>query len=448
MCYYHERVYPDNALTAFQSLARRQFLRTAWPWRSSGYLLMTPLAVMAASVPLALLAVPWLFLLHRLRAGDDQLAPLVLLFLSGAALLAAAGPLAAMPLAAAERLRLRLVDSRPAGSQHRPPPRPGAWPWLRIRYAEGATWRELGYAVLLVTAIPALYAAVLAIPAYICLLAVSPLVVRAAGDHPVTLGFAQVTTVGQALPYAVAGLALLAVIPYLLALLAGIHGALARLLLTGDSGAGLRAELAQVARSRARLADAFEAERRRIERDLHDGAQQYLVSLTLQLGLARLELPGGSPGAAQVTTAHEQAKQLMAMLRELIHGIHPRVLADHGLPAALRELADQSSVPVTVQVGLPRRLPGPVESVAYFVVAEALTNMTRHSGATAATVTAHHGRGLLVVEVSDNGHGGADPAAGSGLTGLADRVAAVSGRMLLSSPPGGPTLLRVELPCR
>ena len=237
-------------------------------------------------------------------------------------------------------------------------------------------------------------------------------------------------------------------VPYLLTLLAGGHAAVARTLLLGGSAEQLRAELTEVSRSRARLAGAFEAERRRIERDLHDGAQQRLVSLTLQLGLARLDLPPGSPAAETITAAHEQAKQLMAELRELIHGIQPQVLTDLGLPAAIGELADQSPLPVTVTADLQERPPGQIENTAYFVVAEALTNIAKHSGATSASVTARQHHGLLTLEISDNGHGGADPRCGTGLTGLADRIAVTGGKMLLSSPADGPTLIRVELPCR
>ena len=202
-----------------------------------------------------------------------------------------------------------------------------------------------------------------------------------------------------------------------------------------------------MSRSRARLADAFEAERRRIERDLHDGAQQKLVGLIMKLGLARLDLPAGSPAAEAVAAAHDQAKQLMAELRALIHGIQPQVLADLGLPAALDELTDQSLIPVTVDARLDGRLPGHVENTVYFAAAEALTNIAKHSGATHATVTARLHDGLLILEVTDNGRGGADTGRGTGLTGLADRVAVAGGRMLLSSPPGGPTILRVEAPC-
>ncbi|HLQ54803.1 MAG TPA: sensor histidine kinase, partial [Streptosporangiaceae bacterium] len=130
-----------------------------------------------------------------------------------------------------------------------------------------------------------------------------------------------------------------------------------------------------------------------------------------------------------------------------IHGIQPQVLTDLGLPAALGELAESSPVPVTVDAPLAGRLPGRVENTAYFVAAEALANIAKHSGATTAAVSARRDDNVLTIEITDDGHGGADPARGTGLTGLADRVAVAGGRMLLSSPPGGPTLLRAELPC-
>jgi signal transduction histidine kinase len=195
------------------------------------------------------------------------------------------------------------------------------------------------------------------------------------------------------------------------------------------------------------LVDAFEAERRRIERDLHDGAQQRLVALTMTLGLARLDAPPG-PLADQLAKAHEEAGQALAELRELVHAIHPKVLADYGLEAAVADAADRSSVPVDVELELPDRLPQPVESAAYFVVCEALANVAKHSGAARARVSGGYDDGRLVLCVLDDGHGGADEAVGTGLTGLADRVSVLDGRLSLSSPPGGPTLLRVELPCR
>jgi len=436
-----------NPQTALEAVTWRRLLVSSWPWRSAGYLLTALPLELAA---FAGLAIPWLVLVARLAAGDYQAGMIVVLILLGAALIAALGPVIAMPLAELERRRLRMVDARPVGSGHRKAAAAGPVSWLRARYADPATWREVGYACLLATVAPVLsIAALLAAPLTGSFIA-SPFLVLAQrpGGGPVALPFGQVATVGQALPYAIAGVLLLPVVPYLLTLLAGGHAAVARTLLLGGSAEQLRAELTEVSRSRARLAGAFEAERRRIERDLHDGAQQRLVSLTLQLGLARLDLPPGSPAAETITAAHEQAKQLMAELRELIHGIQPQVLTDLGLPAAIGELADQSPLPVTVTADLQERPPGQIENTAYFVVAEALTNIAKHSGATSASVTARQHHGLLTLEISDNGHGGADPRCGTGLTGLADRIAVTGGKMLLSSPADGPTLIRVELPCR
>jgi signal transduction histidine kinase len=433
--------------TAIKAVARRRFPVTAWPWRSLVYLLTTPPLVLAAGLPLALLAAPWLVLVGRVAAWKDPSpVELALLLLAGTALLAVFGPVVALPLGALERWRLRLVDTRPVASGHRRPAAVGPWPWLRARYAEAATWRELGYAALLATLVPVGYGAALSLVLLVGVCIASPFVVS--GTAPVSIGVDQVATVGEAMPYAVAGVALLPGVPYLLTLLAGAHGAAARALLSAPAGARLRAELVEVSRSRARLVDAFEAERRRIERDLHDGAQQRLVGLTLQLGLAQLDLPADSPAGRAVAGAHEQAKQLMTQLRELIHGIRPQVLTDLGLPAALRDLADQAAIPVTVHTELSGRLPGPVESTAYFVAAEALANIAKHSGASTAHVTAWCRDHLLTVEIRDDGKGLADPARGTGLTGLADRVSVVDGRMYLSSPAGGPTLIHVELPCR
>jgi signal transduction histidine kinase len=188
-------------------------------------------------------------------------------------------------------------------------------------------------------------------------------------------------------------------------------------------------------------------ERRRIERDLHDGAQQRLVALSIQLGLARLEVPAGSPGAAPLGAAQELAKQALTELRELIHGVHPKILTDRGLAAAIGDAAGTAPIPVDLHLRLPGRLGAAIEVTAYFVVAEALANVAKHSGARRAVVAAWLSGGRLLVEVRDDGRGGADPGRGSGLTGLADRVAAVDGTVALSSPPGGPTLLHVEIPC-
>jgi signal transduction histidine kinase len=434
--------------TALQAVTWRRLLLSSWPWRSAGYVLASLPAAVVAAAGLAVPAVPWLLLLAA--AGGYEPGVIVLLVLLGGVLVAALGPLIAVPVAALGRWRLHMADTRPLDASHRGTAAAGPGSWLRARYGDPAAWRETAYACLLATVVPALCVAALAAVLLSGTLIVSPFLVMAqqpGGGAPVQLAVGQASTVGQAVPYMIVGIVMLPLLPYLMTLVAGTDAAVARALLAGGPADRLRAELTEVSRSRARLADAFEAERRRIERDLHDGAQQKLVSLTMQLGLARLDLPPGSLAAGTVAAAHDQAKQLMAELRELIHGIQPQILTDLGLPAALDELADQSPVPVTVDSRLDGRLPGHVENTAYFAAAEAITNTAKHSGATSATVTARLHDGVLAVEITDNGHGGADPGRGTGLTGLADRVAVVGGKMLLSSPPGGPTIVRVEVPC-
>ncbi|MEV6520902.1 sensor domain-containing protein [Longispora sp. NPDC051575] len=432
--------------TALSALTRLSFLRTGWPWRSLGYVASTPLPAAVVAVPLTVLGMPWMLAAGGVASDSPHatLPTLAVLIVTGTVLMGAFGPLVALPLAALERRRLALVDLRPVPTPHRRPPAVGPWSWLVTRYTEPGTWRAVAYAVLLVTVAPLVYGAVGLVTFLIVALAASPLLI---GSGSISLGFGQADTVPETLPYCAVGLLLLVAVPYLIGLLAGAHGALARALLAGPADTGLHAELVEVSRSRARLVDAFEAERRRIERDLHDGAQQRLVGLTLHLGIARVRTPADSPAYPHVTQAHDQAKQLMDELRDLIRGIHPRVLTDRGLPAALGELADSSPMPVEVDATLPDRLPAAVEGTAYFVVAEALANVARHSGATGARVYAARGADRLAVEIHDDGRGGADPARGSGLTGLADRAAAVGGRLYVSSPVGGPTLVRVELPC-
>lgn len=413
-----------STFTALEAIRRRRFLLTPWPWRSLVFLLTTlPLAA-ATAVPLGLCVTPWILLLRFMLTGRAGLFGGLLLFLAGTALLAGVGPFVARPVAEVERRRLRLVDDRPP---------------LIFRHR----WRALGYAALLVTAVPMAYAATMVTMMLIVVCALSPTLVA---GGPISLGLVTITTPGQAVPYSVGGFLLMIAVPYLLAALAGGHAALARAVLSTGPGEELRTELVEMSASRVRLAGAFEAERRRIERDLHDGAQQKLVGLTLQLGLAQLDLPEHSPAAGAVATAHAQAKELMGELRELIHGIRPQILTELGLPAALRELAGNSVVPVTVDAELPGRPAEHLEATVYFVVAEALANIAKHSGARAARVTVRHTAGQLVAEVVDDGRGGADPAHGTGLVGLADRAAVAGGRMRCTSPPGGPTTIRVEVP--
>jgi signal transduction histidine kinase len=208
-------------------------------------------------------------------------------------------------------------------------------------------------------------------------------------------------------------------------------------------------QVEDLARSRSRLVNAFEAERRRIERDLHDGAQQHLVLLRMKLGLAERHMAdaGGRAGEL-VGEAHEQARLALTTLRDQIRGIHPQILTDLGLAEAVRELAERCPIPVEVDLVLPGRLPAEIESTAYFVVSEALTNAVRHAAATRIQISGRLAEQRLALAIVDDGRGGAEPSLGTGMRGLADRVAVVAGTLEISSPQGGPTTVRIDLPCR
>ena len=406
-----------NALEAL-TMRPTRFLASSWPWRSLAYLTGGALLGLATIVGV----------LTLMAAG----AALSIVVIGIAGYLATV--LSGVAVAALERRRMLLVDRDPLPNPHGPPSRPGKRGWLIYRLSEQSTWRELGYTMVSALVLCWMDAAVVFAAVYV----------------PTSLLFGPFYIRDVSLWYTVP-LALLAPVAFAIAAYpvtawAGARAAMARAILaprTDDSNA----RLVEVTRSRARLVDAFGVERRRIERDLHDGAQQRLVALSMQLGLARLELPPGSPAAAQLATAQELARQALAELRELIRGVHPKVLTDRGLPAAVRDAAGNAPVPIDLDLRLDARLPEAVEVTAYFVVVEALANVAKHSQATRAGVTADVRDGRLHLDVRDDGRGGADPDRGTGLNGLADRVAAVEGTVALSSPPGGPTLVHVEIPC-
>jgi signal transduction histidine kinase len=249
---------------------------------------------------------------------------------------------------------------------------------------------------------------------------------------------------------AAAGFVVLLAAPPLTRGLASADAALARWLLSPPRDAVLEARVTELEVSRERVVDAAEAERRRIERDLHDGAQQRLVAVAMELGRAKAKFADDvDAAAALVDQAHAEAKAALVELRELVRGVHPPVLTDRGLDAALSGLATRCTVPVTVQVDVPVRPRPAVEAVAYFTVAEALTNVAKHSRATHASVVVDGGpgpAGPLNIVISDDGIGGANPD-GSGLTGLADRIAGLDGVLSVESPPGGPTIISAVIPC-
>ncbi|WP_433226682.1 histidine kinase [Actinomadura formosensis] len=244
------------------------------------------------------------------------------------------------------------------------------------------------------------------------------------------------------------GVLLLAGAPWLAAGVRRLDARAAVALLGPDRALELERRVEDLAEQRASVVDAADIERRRIERDLHDGAQQRLVSLAMNLGLARETLTGVPAEAMRVIIeAHEEAKEALTELRDLIRGLHPAVLEDRGLDAALSGVAARVPLPVRLRVEAEPRASSTIEAVAYFVVSEALTNVVKHAKANEVDIAVVRRGEVLGVTVRDDGRGGADPSGGTGLTGLARRVRSVDGTFRITSPAGGPTTVTVELPC-
>lgn len=248
--------------------------------------------------------------------------------------------------------------------------------------------------------------------------------------------------------------ALLFIFAYINGLMAAAGGSLSKLILSSRPEEQER-QLARLTASRATIVDAFEGERRRIERNLHDGVQQELVNLNLRLGLAEMEaknLAAGTQDARatallnHVTEARTQLSHAQQTLRDTVRGIYPAVLEDHGLKAALEELVRHSVLPVHLTYDAPARLPRGIERTAYYTVNEALTNTLKHAQAQFVSLSAFVAGESLVVTAEDNGIGGADPARGTGLAGLVERAAALGGTVQVDSPAGGPTRLTLALP--
>ncbi|MEU7608195.1 histidine kinase [Micromonospora sp. NPDC049204] len=405
----------DDAWTAVRGRPTR-FLASVWPWRS--------LAYVATTVPIGL---GWLILL------------LVVLTVGVATIVVVAGlfVLAGLPTlthlaAAGERRRLQLIfPGRPVSRLPAP----------RDRKHGGVAWPETGATVLLVTLFWLVDAAVVVLLTAAVVLILAPVLVR---HDVVEVAGWRVGNTGEAWLAVLAGILTLVLLAYAVTALACGQAALVRHLLDPPE-AQLAEAVQQLRRSRSGLVDAFETERRRIERDLHDGVQQRLVALTMTLGSAELDLTDG-PGLDLVREAHQQAEQALADLRTTIRGIHPQVLTDHGLAAAVHEIAGRSPVPVHLDLALDGRLPPAVEAAAYFFVSENLTNVARHSRARSAQVHAWTEDHALIVSVVDDGVGGADPQAGTGLAGLRARLDALDGDLHITSPAGGPTQVRMTCP--
>jgi signal transduction histidine kinase len=356
------------------------------------------------------------------------------LWLAGTAVLLALSPV----LTRVHRYRLRVTAGIGISPQ---PKRPGPLTERGVAALRSpATWRQLGYHVLAGPALAlAAAAAVLLWPASVAL----------------TVAFAGLTlrhghTVGTQLLDAfvtLIGIAALFFAPVLTSAVRALDILAVRMLLGPSRADELEHRVEQLTETRAGVVDAADAERRRLERDLHDGTQQRLVSLAINLGMARNQVSTADEAKQAIAVAHEEAKAALAELRDLIRGLHPAVLEDRGLDAALSGVAARMPIPVRLTVDLPRRPAPVIEAVAYFVVSEGLANIAKHAEASEAAVHVERAGSRLHVIVTDDGVGGADPARGTGLAGLARRAASVDGTFEIDSPPGGPTLLTVDLPC-
>ena len=309
------------------------------------------------------------------------------------------------------------------------------WRWLAREAVAGRTWRQVCYHALGGALNVVAAAAVVA----------GPLVGVALVGLSIFRGR---LSAGDRIGAAALGVGVLFAAPWLARSAASLDLVLARTLLQPSDAEALAHRVESLSASRAGAIDAADAERRRIERNLHDGTQQRLVSLAMNLGMTRTALHDAHPDIRQaVADAHEEAKQALAELRTFIRGLHPAILDELGLDAALSGIAARSPVPVRLKVDLHERPPAPTETVAYFVVSETLTNVARHAAATRTDVVVRQQPGSLFLSITDDGHGGADPLRGTGLRGLQQRVESVDGTLRIASPAGGPTSITVTLPC-
>jgi signal transduction histidine kinase len=349
------------------------------------------------------------------------------------------------------RGRAARILGAPVQRPYRPVDRRGWFGRLRRVAGDPATWRDLAWLLLnasvglalRIVPIALLLAGLgaLAFPLY------WPSLPRTA--EPVWVGMVPVSDQANANLVPLEGVALLLLWWVLSPWLARADALLTRWLLAPTERSRLTSRVRELAQTRAETIDTQAAERRRIERDLHDGVQARLVALGMSLGMAE-EVVATDPAAAKDLLAEAQLAtgQALSELREVVRGIHPPVLADRGIDGAVRALALRSPLPTEVETDLgDGRLPAPVESAAYFAVAEALTNVIKHSDASRCWVRLHRAGGRLTILVGDDGEGGADPRGGTGLRGIQRRLASFDGTLEIASPVGGPTILTMELPC-
>jgi signal transduction histidine kinase len=317
------------------------------------------------------------------------------------------------------------------------------WQGLTATIRARGTWRQLYYHMVIgpLLAVAEGVAVALWPASLVCALASAIMWAH----HPVNSAYSPGKPLHIILTFA--GVAGLFAAPWVTSGVRALDIRAARALLGPSRADELEHRVEQLTETRAGVVDAADAERRRLERDLHDGTQQRLVSLAINLGMARAQAGTAAEAKQAIAEAHEEAKAALAELRDLIRGLHPAVLEDRGLDAALSGIAARMPIPVRLTVDLPRRPAPVIEAVAYFVVSEGLANIVKHAQATEAAVFVQRSGDRLHVIVTDDGVGGADPSRGTGLAGLARRAASVDGTFEIDSPSSGPTLLTVDLPC-
>jgi signal transduction histidine kinase len=398
-----------------------RFVLSRWPWRALIYLMLSVL-VGAALVPLVILT----FLLL---------------------------PFWGLVLGSMERRRTRLLGFPVQMSDHAAVDASERHHWINIRLTERATWREA--LALIWDLVCALLALIVLFFETITLLVLG--MVAAAGITGPTptqfFGDAEgVMTPTNWWPVALITLVVLILFGYINACLATGQACVLRLL-CGPKARGVDANIQRLINSRRALAESSDAERRRIERDLHDGVQQELIALGARLGMIGLEVDELAARGTDTTQllravdeAQVQAEHAMTTLRDTVRGIHPSVLTDYGLRAALEELAERSDIRVTVEGNPSVHLPAAHETTVYYLVAEALTNIAKHASASSVVVATGTDGKTFIVTVTDNGTGGADKRNGTGLRGLTERAEALNGHLKVTSPAGGPTVLRMDLP--
>jgi signal transduction histidine kinase len=424
------RLYNGQVINA---ASKHQALPVIRRWRAVLYSAAVGIRALVVISVVVLLGAPIGIALSGPVRGTGTAAGLVA---AGLALLGVGLPLISVVLARADWSGATALLDRSAGGP----------PGVRLREPRTLI-RPLAYTVIMLTIGGAIAVLALLIIVVSAVALISPLLIAMDDQAVIVLGPFTVSTVPQSVLAAVIAAGVLTGLVLALPALSRAHASLVLQVLTRPEQR-LQRDLTVTAQSRARLVRAFDIERRRIERDLHDGVQPQLMSVSMTLGLALAAMPNDAPGRIDVARAQDQAKQTLEDLRNFVRNIHPQVLTDHGLGAAIRELADTLTLPIAVDDRLMDRLPTEIETNLYFCVAELLTNVVKHSDAEHAQVRLHRlAPDVVEVSVRDDGGGGAGATHqdNGGLDGIGDRIAALNGDLDIDSPLGGPTAITITI---